>query len=161
MSVKASNVWKNTFHTDPKCLNSNSDQCWRNKSVFHRKNTISYNSAEKNFILNQKISLNTSIEDKQYLCIKTVFKYVTLGGEINKKDYIELQEWVRRSVESYFRQYKLEWDIPKIIVESRNENGSMRIDRIYHYNLKHYPMIAKACINWANLHKSNIIFKEI
>ncbi len=158
MSVKTSNLWNTTFQTDPKRLNSNSDPCWRKKSAF-KKNTILYNSIENNFILNQKLTLKTSLENKSYLCIKSVFRYVTLGGEINKKDYIELQEWVRRSVESYFRQHKQEWDIPKIIVSAENENGSTRIDRIYHYKLVHYPMIAKACINWANLHKSNIIFK--
>ena len=149
-----------SFSSNLNNLRSHSDKTWRNKSVL-RKSSLEhtpYNNQEKKITVQQKLSMCSSIEGLTYLRIKDVFCYVTLGGTTNKKDYIQIQEWVRRSVESSFRQQKLQWDIPKIIIQSESERGNLFIERVYQYKMEHYPMMAKACINWATLHSDRIIF---
>lgn len=105
------------------------------------------------------ISTSKSLDNTPYVSVKDVFYYVTLGGSVKQRDLIEIQEWVRRSVESHYRSQKKEWDIKKIyITNSRSFEGSSNITRINQYRPEHYPLMAKACINWATNHLNKIMY---
>ena len=135
---------------------SQSDKNWRNKDV------ISAPPVECNtpiFNHNFNISTSYSISNKEFVDVERVFHYVTLGGIINKKDMLEVREWVRRSVDAYNRSRKITTEIEKVYVRvSRPFDGKDDVYQIRRYMPEHYSAIAKGCINWATLNTHKITY---
>lgn len=137
---------------------SQSDKNWRNKDV------ISAPPVECNtpiFNHNFNISTSYSISNKEFVDVERVFHYVTLGGIINKKDMLEVREWVRRSVDAYNRSKKITTEIEKVYVRvSRPFDGKDDVYQIRRYMPEHYSAIAKGCINWATLNTHKITYPK-
>ena len=137
---------------------SQSDKNWRNKDV------ISAPPVECNtpiFNHNFNISTSYSISNKEFVDVERVFHYVTLGGIINKKDMLEVREWVRRSVDAYNRSRKITTEIEKVYVRvSRPFDGKDDVYQIRRYMPEHYSAIAKGCINWATLNTHKITYPK-
>lgn len=135
---------------------SQSDKNWRNKDV------ISAPPVECNtpiFNHNFNISTSYSISNKEFVDVERVFHYVTLGGVVNKKDMLEVREWVRRSVDAYNRSRKITTEIEKVYVRvSRPFDGKDDVYQIRRYMPEHYSAIAKGCINWATLNTHKITY---
>ncbi len=146
--------WKmsnNRFETQ-----SQTDKNWRNKDA------ISVPKVECNtpvFDHSFKIATSYSVSNKEYVDVENVFYYVTLGGIVNKKDMIEVREWVRRSVDAYNRNLKKTTEIEYVYVRvSRPFDGKDDIYQIRRYMPEHYSSIAKGCINWATLNSHKISY---
>ena len=137
---------------------SQSDKNWRNKDV------ISAPPVECNtpiFNHNFNISTSYSISNKEFVDVERVFHYVTLGGVVNKKDMLEVREWVRRSVDAYNRSRKITTEIEKVYVRvSRPFDGKDDVYQIRRYMPEHYSAIAKGCINWATLNTHKITYPK-
>lgn len=135
---------------------SQSDKNWRNKDV------ISAPPVECNtpiFNHNFNISTSYSISNKEFVDVERVFHYVTLGGVVNKKDMLEVREWVRRSVDAYNRSRKITTEVEKVYVRvSRPFDGKDDVYQIRRYMPEHYSAIAKGCINWATLNTHKITY---
>ena len=138
---------------------SQSDKNWRNKDV------ISAPPVECNtpiFNHNFNISTSYSISNKEFVDVERVFHYVTLGGIINKKDMLEVREWVRRSVDAYNRSRKITTEIEKVYVRvSRPFDGKDDVYQIRRYMPEHYSAIAKGCINWATMNTHKITYPSL
>jgi len=135
---------------------SHIDNNWRKKEVISAP-SVECNTAQ--FDHTFRISTAYSISNKEYIDVERVFYYVTLGGIINKQDMIEVQEWVRRSVDAYNRMKKKTDEIEKVYVRvTRPFDGKDEVYQVRRYMPEHYSAIAKGCINWATMNTHKITY---
>ena len=138
---------------------SQSDNNWRSKEVISAP-SVECNTPQFNHTF--RISTSYSISNKEYIDVEKVFYYVTLGGVINKKDMIEVQEWVRRSVDAYTRNKKNNDEIERVYIRvSRPFDGKDDVYQVRRYMPEHYSAIAKGCINWATMNTHKITYPSL
>ena len=138
---------------------SQSDNNWRSKEVISAP-SVECNTPQFNHTF--RISTSYSISNKEYIDVEKVFYYVTLGGVINKKDMIEVQEWVRRSVDAYTRNKKNNDEIERVYIRvSRPFDGKDDVYQVRRYMPEHYSAIAKGCINWATMNTHKITYPSV
>ena len=135
------------------------DNNWRCKEVISAP-SVECNTPQFNHTFS--ISTSYSISNKEYIDVEKVFYYVTLGGVINKKDMIEVQEWVRRSVDAYTRNKKNKDEIDNVYIRvSRPFDGKDDVYQVRRYMPEHYSAIAKGCINWATMNTHKITYPSM
>jgi len=135
------------------------DNNWRCKEVISAP-SVECNTPQFNHTFS--ISTSYSISNKEYIDVEKVFYYVTLGGVINKKDMIEVQEWVRRSVDAYTRNKKNKDEIDNVYIRvSRPFDGKDDVYQVRRYMPEHYSAIAKGCINWATMNTHKITYPSV
>lgn len=105
------------------------------------------------------VATSYSISNKEYIDVEKVFYYVTLGAIVNKKDMLEVREWVRRSVESFIRSSKKSIELEQVYIRvSRPFDGKDDIYQVTRYMPEHYSAIAKGCINWAASNNTKLLY---
>ena len=97
------------------------------------------------------LRMSQSIDGREYLSIPSVFKYISLGGYLEKTDLLQLGSLIKESI------YPKD-NIPafnRVIIRNRfyDEKSMNRMDRrkeisIVRYGWSDYPMIAKVCMDW-------------
>jgi len=148
------NMSNTKFETKSQSVNN-----WRSKEVISAP-SVECNTPQFNHTF--RISKSYSISNKEYIDVEKVFYYVTLGGVINKKDMIEVQEWVRRSVDAYTRNKKNNDEIERVYIRvSRPFDGKDDVYQVRRYMPEHYSAIAKGCINWATMNTHKITYPSM
>lgn len=165
VTARENKVWCDSSWTMSESKFTERGQKVENDMNWRKKNDTKPLSVECNIpYFNKTFHLATSysISNKEYIDVEKVFYYVTLGAIVNKKDMLEVREWVRRSVESFNRVNKKSVELEKVYIRvSRPFDGKDDVYQVIRYMPEHYSAIAKGCINWAVANNTKLLYGPV
>jgi hypothetical protein len=103
--------------------------------------------------------MRLSKDGTPYLSLPDVFSHVTFGGKLTLKNRIELGTFVASTLMDIPGGHPSgQW--PKVTIDSAWNPETGRTDEISirHYEWKHYPRVAAACLLWFGDHKDSVVY---
>ena len=162
---------------DRKCINIELNGCSNKKikkKMFcdrldykNKLKSLDYNTSSKkvfdNFenLLNNRTScvMKQSLCGQSYLSIPDVLKYLTFGGQLNNKDSVDLDNYIKSKYLDDDRNNMVGgW--PKILINSKWNPLLGRSDKINirKYDWLDYNRVAIYCLEWYNINIDRVLF---